>query len=143
MRAWSGFLLGVVLIVLAWAADVWVDGAIASARPTGQSAPIVAAAALLRVALVAGTIALTWTAIRGPRSRLVGLSMTVVGFYVGILPQLGPWLSELTGLAMPPLTIEILDGVGTTAFTLWVATVVFVLGLVGIVRPTGPSWSTR
>ncbi len=134
MRAWLGLGLGAVLIGAAYAADVIVSDAIQRGRATSDSSTALAAESIARVAVVVFVLALAWLVFRGPRSRLVGLAMAILGFYVGLVPPLSPAFLGNTDIPLPPLAWEVLSQ--STEFTLWAATSVMALGIVELLRPT-------
>ncbi len=139
MRAWWGFGLGAALIAAAYAADVVVGDAVAEARRTVSTFSLEALDAITRAAVMALSIGVAWVVFRGPRSRPVGLAMAVLGFYVGLLPQL--MVALTSSFQGPPFTMELL--LQTTTFTLSAASVVLVLGIVEMIRPTPEATQAR
>ena len=134
MRAWWGFALSVLMIGVAYVADGIVGRMIQEGRATFSSLEAIAVEAIVRVVIVASMVALAWLVFRGPRSRLVGLAMAIIGFAVALVPSLSLVFSAKTEIALPSILFEIAGG--PTDFVLWAAAAVLVLGVAEIVSPT-------
>ncbi len=134
MRAWWGFALSALVIVVAYLADGIVGRMIQEGRATFSSLDAIAVEAIVRVGIVAAMVALTWLVLRGPRSRPVGLAMATIGFAVALVPSLSLVFTTNTEIALPSILFEIQGG--PTDFVLWAAAAVLVLGVAEIVSPT-------
>jgi hypothetical protein len=141
MRAWWGFGVGAVLIAAAYAADVVVGNALEDARQTFSSASVAWLEPLTRLGVLAALLGLAWLVFRGPRSRIVGLAMVVVGGYLGLVPELSLMVLANTDIQLPPFAIELLSQ--STGFVLWAATGVAVLGAIELLAPTSAEARSR
>ena len=137
MRAWWGVLVAVVLIALGYAGDLLVGAAFEEARRDFSSQWSVVLDGLARVVAVILMIGLGWLVFSGPRDRLAGLVMLVVGGYFALVPAFSFALLSNTGIPLPPFAIEAHQS--PTSFLLWTGTVVMVLGLVEVLWPTNRS----
>lgn len=134
MRAWWGFGVGAVMIAAAYALDVVVGNALEESRRTFTGSSVEALQTLARIGVLAALLGLAWLVFRGPRSRMVGLAMVVVGGYVGLVPELSIEFLANTAIQLPPLAIELLGQ--STGFAFWAATGVAVLGVIELLVPT-------
>ena len=131
-RPWLVVAASVVLILLAYVGDGIVAGALRDMRANhtglaGYSA-VDAAARLLGVACLLG---LGWLLFVGPRRRLAGAVMLVIGSYVAlglILWAVGGPSIALFASARHPIVL-----------TLWMGSGVALLGLVELIWPTRPT----
>lgn len=137
MRAWLGALAGVALIALAYAGDQVVGAAFEEGRRTFTNEWAVALDGVTRVLAVILMAGLGWLVFRGPRERLPGLVMLVVGGYFALVPPLSFALLANTGIRLPPFTIEAYQY--PTNLVLWTGAVVMVLGMVELLWPTARS----
>jgi hypothetical protein len=135
MRAWSGFGLGAALIAAAYVADRILFEGLREAQATFSSTGYLGLDAVAQVGMVTLILVLAWLVFRGPRSRAAGVAMAILGFYVGLLPQLSFVLEEATGIQIqPPFRLELM--LPPSGFAMWAATAVMVLGLFELIRPT-------
>ena len=134
MRAWWGFALSALVIGVAYLADGIVGRLIHEGRATFSTLEAIAVQAIVRVVIVAAMIALAWLVFRGPRSRLVGLAMAIIGFAVALVPSLSLVISAKTEIALPSILFDVQGG--PTDFVLWAAAAVLVLGVAEIISPT-------
>lgn len=133
MRAWSGVLVAVVLIVFGYLGDQLVGAALEEARRTFSTQWAVLLDGLTRVLAVVLMIGLGWLVFSGPRDRLAGLVMLIAGGYFALVPAFSFALLVNTGIALPPFAIEAYQPTGLLP---WSGAVVMVLGLVALLWPT-------
>lgn len=136
MRAWLTFVVAVVFIGAAYFADQFVRDAMRQAQANFNSRGAETLDLLARVGTVVALLGLSWLVYRAPRSRLVGLAMIAVGFYVGLVPELSFVVLANTGFSTPPLVFEILTTTSQGGPLTWLATSVMVLGFVELLRPS-------
>jgi hypothetical protein len=135
---WEGSMRGLVILIVAlgllagaYLADGLVNQLVRDGARNFDSAPATLAWVLVRVAAVAGILALGWLALRGPRSRLIGGAMLVVGAYVTLaLPM---FMLGLLPLALLPFFAE---QVGRSDVILWTGSAVAVIGALCLARPS-------
>lgn len=122
------------MIGAAYAADIFVGNALDESARTFSGTSVQALDTVTRIGVLAVLLGLAWLVFQGPRSRIVGLAMVVVGGYVGLVPQLSIAFLVDTGIQLPPLVNELLSH--STSFVIWAATGVAVLGVIELLVPT-------
>lgn len=132
MRAWWGVVAAVVLIGLGYVGDRLVGAAFIEAARTFSMQGAVAAEGVTRVIAVVLMVGLGWLVMAGPRGRLPGAVMLVVGGYFVLVP-LSFVLSADTGLVLPFVTEAYAHA---TRLMLWAGALVAVLGVVELAWPT-------
>lgn len=139
MRAWSPFFIGAALIAAAYFADEAVTVAMRRGIATFDTSAAQFMELAIRAAALVLVVGLAWLVARGRGSRIAGLAMVVVGFYVGFLPQLSGLLLANANVPPTPFTQDVLRvSNGPGGFTVWTAGIVMVLGFTALIRPSSP-----
>jgi nucleoside recognition membrane protein YjiH len=140
MRAWWALAAGLALIVFGYLGDRVVGAAFEEARRTFSSQWAIALDGVTRLVAVALMVGLGWLVFSGPRQRVVGSLMVVVGGYFALVPAFSFALLANTGISLPPFALEAYQYPAN--LLLWTSAAVAVLGLVELFWPT-PSHSTE
>jgi hypothetical protein len=122
----------IVLIAAAWLGDRLVESLVRQGAGQFDMTPALTVSVLSTPATMAGVLGLGWLALRGPRGRLAGAVMLIIGAWIALLPLL-VWLN-------------IPQAIGLTAFIglvsprgdliVWASAGVAVIGALCLARPT-------
>ena len=131
-RPWLILAASVALILLAYVGDGIVAGALREMRANHTGfAQLFALEAAVRLLGAACLLGLGWLLFVGPRQRLAGALMLVIGGYVA----LGYILWAVAG----PSIALLVSARHPTVLTLWMGSGVALLGLVELVWPSSPT----
>ena len=131
MRGVRILVASVAVIAVAYLADLWLADALREGLRNFEASRPAAYGGVARLLLVALLVGLGWLVLRGPRGRLSGASMVIIGLYLALGP-IYPAILANTGIPLPPLTLEafLVDLSG------WASAAVAVLGVVMVVWPS-------
>jgi len=135
--AWWALVASLALMVAAYLTDRYVAGVIKEAELQFSVSWLVTVETLARLLSVAFLAGLGWLVLRGPRRRLVGVAMAIVGLYVALAPWIDITLLANSGVSLP-LHPDIFVG-GPMDLLLWASAVVAVLGAIEIAWPSPAS----
>ena len=133
MRRWIPFVTSVAFLGMAWLADRrLVASGMETGADAGQTETLVFTSLVALFAFAIVAVALGWLVLRAPRDRAVGLAMLAPGLYVSVVLTLNILLLSRESSILLPLFVDTVEG-----FLLrWAGTVVTLLGLVMIARPS-------
>ena len=135
MRAWWPVFAAIALIALGFVGELMVEAAIEEGQRSFSPQVPVMLEAVVRIIGVALMLGMGWLVLSGPRHRLPGLVMVLIGAYLSVVPA----LSLVSGITMPPLTLEAYQY--PLGLLLWIGGAVMVMGLVALIGPSRPDSS--
>jgi drug/metabolite transporter (DMT)-like permease len=121
----------VAVIAIAYLTDMWLADAFREGIQNFEASRPAAYGGVARLLLVALLVGLGWLVLRGPRGRLTGASMVIIGLYLALGP-IYPAILVNTGVPLPPLTLEAFP----VDLSGWASAAVAVLGVVMVVWPS-------
>jgi hypothetical protein len=122
----------ILLIAAAFLGDQLVDSLLRQGAAQFDMTPALIVSVLGTFATMAGVLGLGWLAIRGPRGRLAGGAMLLIGAYIALLPLLVVWnIPQTIGL---PVLLELVTP--RSGLIIWASAGVAVIGALCVARPT-------
>lgn len=131
MRGARILVASVAVIAIAYLTDMWLADAFREGFQNFEASRPAAYGGVARLLLVALLVGLGWLVLRGPRGRLTGASMVIIGLYLALGP-IYPAILVNTDVPLPPLTLEAFP----VDLSGWASAAVAVLGVVMVVWPS-------
>lgn len=128
MRGARILVASVAVIAVAYLTDMWLADAFREGFQNFEASRPAAYGGVARFLLVALLVGLGRLVLRGPRGRLTGASIVIIGLYLALGP-IYPAILVSTDVPLPPLTLEAFP----VDLSGWANAVVAVLGVVMVV----------